>query len=381
MFRKVNYIASSKIPSRAANSIHVMKMCNSFSKVLPEVTLLVPDYKGLETLESSPYEYYGVDDGFNIVRCYIPDRVPAKSFVFGVIAAIKTAFERKSINYCRSLSGAFFSAILGKYTVFESHHPVVYYGRFHHYIFKLLVKLPRFKKLVVISDSLKEYYLCNYNMVSDDLMVMHDGSDIPNYTDEAKSRLCSNYPNFLAPRIKVGYIGHLYKGRGIEIIRDLSEFFPSVDFHLIGGNEKDIKFWRDKLREQENLFVHGFVSPVNTQILRGECDILIAPYQRRVSVSDSNIDTSKWMSPLKVFEYMSSNVAIISSDLPVLREILIDNENCLLCTPDDLEQWKNALSLLIKSSEIRAKLASNAYQLFMKKYTWDKRAESILNKL
>ena len=45
-------------------------------------------------------------------------------------------------------------------------------------------------------------------------------------------------------KLKVGYVGHLYKGKGIEIIAAIADKVKDdVEFHVIGGNEKDTKFF------------------------------------------------------------------------------------------------------------------------------------------
>ena len=47
------------------------------------------------------------------------------------------------------------------------------------------------------------------------------------------------------------------------------------------------------------------------------------PYQSKVSINSNNFDDeiSKFISPLKMFEYLATGIPIISSDLKVLREI------------------------------------------------------------
>ena len=42
---KIVYISNSTIPSRAANSIHVMKVCQAFSDLGHEITLFASDKK------------------------------------------------------------------------------------------------------------------------------------------------------------------------------------------------------------------------------------------------------------------------------------------------------------------------------------------------
>jgi UDP:flavonoid glycosyltransferase YjiC (YdhE family) len=69
---KIVYISNSIIPSRTANSIHVMKMCQAFADNGHEVVLLAPDrYKEYENGVNDVYEYYGVRESFFICTSYL----------------------------------------------------------------------------------------------------------------------------------------------------------------------------------------------------------------------------------------------------------------------------------------------------------------------
>ena len=58
---KILYISKSTIPSRSANSIHVMKMCQALSDNGHEVVLLAPDIKKkYEHGINDVYDYYAV---------------------------------------------------------------------------------------------------------------------------------------------------------------------------------------------------------------------------------------------------------------------------------------------------------------------------------
>ena len=48
-------------------------------------------------------------------------------------------------------------------------------------------------------------------------------------------------------------------------------------------------------------------------------DILIMPYQKNVAIGAKGHDTARWMSPMKMFEYMASGNPIISSNLAALK--------------------------------------------------------------
>ena len=102
------------------------------------------------------------------------------------------------------------------------------------------------------------------------------------------------------------------------------------------------------------------------------------PYQEKVMISN-DMDTSKWMSPMKLFEYMLSGVPLISSDLPVLREILKDNENAKLVNPGDVDEWCNAIDSF-ENLDKRYEIARNAYIKASAKYTWKERLKLILDK-
>ena len=70
---KILYISNSIIPSRTANSIHVMKMCQAFADNGHEVVLLAPDKKNKDKKKVDVYEYYGVKKNFIIKKLWYPN--------------------------------------------------------------------------------------------------------------------------------------------------------------------------------------------------------------------------------------------------------------------------------------------------------------------
>ena len=103
--------------------------------------------------------------------------------------------------------------------------------------------------------------------------------------------------------------------------------------------------------------------------------ILLAPYQKDTIVPGGAI-TSDWMSPLKIFEYMSSKRPLISSNLEVLKEVLIHKENCLLVNPENLDDWVLAIKLLQSNSKLKNYIIKNAYNDFKEKFSWNVRVKN-----
>jgi glycosyltransferase involved in cell wall biosynthesis len=78
-----------------------------------------------------------------------------------------------------------------------------------------------------------------------------------------------------------------------------------------------------------------------------------------------------------MFEYMACRRAIISSDLPVIREVL-NPTNAMLCPPEDIGIWSQALGSLIYDEERRLALANQAW-LDIQQYSWLERARKSLD--
>lgn len=368
---KIVYISSSTIPSRAANSIHVMKMCQAFAHNGHEVVLVTPDKKSdLELNVNDVFEYYGVEKNFTIEKVsWLP--LKGRGYIYGWLAARLASNHSPDVVFCRNLNGCFFSAILGLNVIYESHSPIVDSGKASEWLFKQLIKRAQLLKLIVITNSLKDYYESGYRSIKGKIQVAPDGADqMPENIDRIE------LPN-LNTRLQVGYVGHLYKGRGVELIVELAKRCPWADFHLVGGTERDINYWQVQIGNLENIRLHGFVAPATAERYRATFDVLLAPYQNELSTAGGN-NTVRWMSPLKIFEYMAARKPIIASDIDVLREVLVHEENALLCQPDKVKDWQDALELLNESKHLREYLATNAYEVFIKSLTWKARSISCL---
>ncbi|GAB6058147.1 hypothetical protein JCM31598_12640 [Desulfonatronum parangueonense] len=151
-----------------------------------------------------------------------------------------------------------------------------------------------------------------------------------------------------------------------------------VDFHIVGGDETDIVYWSGQT-DFSNLFFHGFVKHSEVHRYRNNCHVLLAPYQaKNVTMAGGKGDSSAYMNPIKIIEYLSAQKPIIASDLPVLREILEHERNALLCPPDDVHAWLRCLERLRDEPDLGKRLAEAAYYDFISKYTWTKRAQTVL---
>tara|TARA_B100001057_G_scaffold242625_1_gene242971 strand:+ start:31285 stop:32406 length:1122 start_codon:yes stop_codon:yes gene_type:complete len=367
------YISKSTIPSRSANSIHVMKMCQAFADNGHEVVLIAPDLKNkYERNINDVYKYYGVKNNFTIKKLFHPNFKSGALFYIIAIFFYVLSTKKFDLVYGRFLHGIYVSSLLNNQVIYETHLPVSEKNNHRLIIFKKLIKSKSLKKMVVISQALKNIYLKKGYLKDSQIQVAHDGADAVENFDN-KIQLLGHKDN-----LKVGYVGHLYKGRGIETIISCAKKLNDMTFHFVGGLKEDIEYWKSysKNLNLDNVYFYGFVSPNETVKYRNAFDILLAPYEKKVSIFGSHeTDTSKFMSPLKIFEYMSHKKPIIASDLPVIREVLNDR-NSLLVNPDDINLWINSI-VKLKDPKNRELIANQALTDFYN-YSWKNRAHLVV---
>lgn len=369
---KILYLSLAQIPSRSAHSIHIMRMCSALSANGHKVTLEVPDHGNDSSTSAEIFSFYGVKTPFEL-RVRETSGSKGKSTRF-LIEAIRE-FRRMDgeLVYTRDVAASFWATWLSMSTILETH------SVFKSFQDKVMFQIAQNRKMlrshVVISNRLRDVFDNKYPHSARKRFVAHDGAD-----------KVSDLPDIgagieLAGKFKVGYVGHLYGGRGLELIGNLAEKLPFVMFYVVGGLEQDIVKWRQRFQDQENLRLMGYLNYRLAEQVRIACDVLIAPYQRGLQVFGGQTDTSDWMSPLKIFEYMAAGKPIVCSDLPSLREILSHGETGFLLDPTDLDQWVSTLQALRDDHKLRLRVGSEARRELERKYEWKVRAGNILAEL
>jgi glycosyltransferase involved in cell wall biosynthesis len=71
---------------------------------------------------------------------------------------------------------------------------------------------------------------------------------------------------------------------------------------------------------------------------------------------------------MKLFDYLAAGRAILSSDLPVLHEVLTP-ETAVFCPPEDPSAWRAALASLL-ADPARCRALGLAARAAAARYTW-----------
>lgn len=364
---RIHYVSHAAVPSREANSLQVMKMCAAFARAGHAVVHFCRP--GPEAGDA--HAYYGLAPSFRVERV-AGGRLPVVGRLQRAarLAARLAREPAPDLVYGRDFHSLFVLALRGRLAaplVLEVHQPPR--NALEHALQRSLFRQARFARLVCISRALAEEYRRRFGPdLAAPIVVAPDGADEPGAPEPASAR---------ANGLALGYVGHLYPGKGLELIERLAARLPRCAFHVLGGEAADVAAWRARLA-LPNVHLHGHLPHAEAQRRMGAFDVLLAPYQAAVLIGGGGSDVSRWMSPLKVFEYMASGRPMIASDLPVLREVLRDGENALLARADDVEAWACAVERLEADPELARRLAGQALEELRARYTWDRRAELVL---
>jgi glycosyltransferase involved in cell wall biosynthesis len=169
---------------------------------------------------------------------------------------------------------------------------------------------------VALSDPLKQDLLKKYpTLRSEQIFVAHDAAEVPHNisgTAAPAQTLKGREKAF-----RVGYAGTMHQGKGISMILKLAPQLPDCDFHIVGGSKEEIAKYK-KGKPPENVIFYGHQPHSDVASYLKAFDIVLAPYQHEALIK-SGKNISRWISPMKVFEYMAAQKPIVASSLPILR--------------------------------------------------------------
>ncbi len=329
------------------------------------------------------FRYYAVPESFVLRRYRLADRaVPhllmalrGIGFPTGYVAhllhgwlALRNAIKGDALLYARNAEWMLTCLRFGNPFIFESHQLPT--SQRSWLIQRRLFRHAHFLGLVVISEALRTAYISACpRLPPEKVVVARDGADVVDPNDSKHSPQA---------RFQVGHVGHLYPGRGGDLIIQMARALPQMDFHLVGGRPEDIARLKT-MRPSNNLFFHGHRPPSALSDFYRLFDVVLAPYQSKIAVAGGRGDISRWISPMKIFEYMAYSKPIIASNLPVIREFLVPDHTAILVAPEDVTAWVRALHELMAHPTKRQTLAQRAHREFICKYTWRSRTSRILD--
>ena len=382
---QITYLADIRLPLERANGIQSIETCRALSERGHDVTLIVRPDTHRPTRD--PYEYYGIprSPGLAIERAPVAGpavarRVGYLSFALGRVLGR----SRPDVIFTRDLGVA---ALLARMPA-GVRPPVVYES--HGYAPEVAAELPRLvdtartvgaRKLarlsrnealvwreargyVTITRALADVLVERFG-ARENLEVVPDGTRIPadrKWTPPPRSP------------VVVGYAGHLYRWKGVDVLLEALAALPAVQGLIVGGHEGEPDLPRLRSRAaalgiDSRVAFTGHLPPAAVAAQLGRATLLALP-------NGPSALSSQYTSPLKLFEYMAAGRAIVASDLPSLREVLEHDRNAVLVRAGDAGALAGALGALAADPDRADRLGRQAFA-DAADYSWARRAERL----
>lgn len=375
--KQLLYLANVRLPTEKAHGIQIMKMCEAFTDQGWAVTLIVPRRR--TPITEDPFFYYNVKRNFTIKR--VPD-VDLVSFgrlgywfqalVFSLQAVAIAINSEVKIVYSRDELPLFFLGFFKKNICWEAHT-----SRYNFIIGWLLRNCPH---VVTISRGLTNFFSAK-GFARDKFAIMPDGVDLEPFSSFSVDKATLRQKLVLPlDRKIIGYIGK-YKTMGldkgvdtlIESFFQVNNICSSTFLLLVGINPSELddieKFFLKLGINRGSYKIVPHLSHGQVLAYLKVADVLVMNYPNQSHYAH-------FMSPLKLFEYLASGTPIVTTDLPVVREIVSEKE-VFWVEPDNLRSLAHGILEALNNPNL-AKQKAVAGKGLVANYTWFKRAGRIL---
>jgi glycosyltransferase involved in cell wall biosynthesis len=254
-------------------------------------------------------------------------------------------------------------------------------GQFGPYFVRRFTRMQGVKRLLVITQALQQAVekSLDIKVKDEEIQIAPNGVELERYAD-LPDPVTARQQLGLPQKTTAVYTGHFYKGRGIELLIGLAQRFFDIQFLWVGGTTASLAELQIRLDSEKikNVTMTGFIDNRNLPMYQAAGEILLMPYERSIAGSSGG-NSADICSPMKMFEYLACGRAILTSDLPVLHEVL-NKGNAYFCEPENPETWSSGLQHLLNDPAFCRKLGSQALA-DANKYTWRERASRALTGL
>jgi len=350
-----------------------MKVCQALVQVGYEIRVFAP-----RETEPASWEqfasHYGLHTTFEIQ--WLPSVPNLKRYDFTLYSILAARRFEADLVYTWVLNPAVAALWMGWPVVLEMHAEVT--GRIGPWLMRLFWRSPVSKRMLVTTRRLRAAIqtVAGLEFPEDAVQIAPNGVD-PSQYESLPSSVEARRQLGLDDKLTVGFTGHIYPGRGADLLFELAVRMPEFNFLWVGGTPDEVSYWRNQLAEAgaSNVTMTGFIENSRLPLYQAAADVLLMPYGRSISAS-SGQDIAVVINPMKMFDYMAAGRAIVSSDLPVIHEVL-DENNAVFCEPGNVDAWEHALRDLFADEPRRLTLAAQARK-DISKYTWAARTKRAL---
>jgi glycosyltransferase involved in cell wall biosynthesis len=370
---RVLYVAFDVVPSPKGASTHILHFLRGLVNSQFEVHLFTPGdgilpaeemFEGARVTRVSP----GTDPNFL-----------TRAIVFGqaVMSHVAAAQPYDVVHY-RSVWGGLQLAqakrTYGYRTLFEVNGLPSIELKYHYPGLAESELLTKVKEQELAALHLSDAIICPSNVTRDYIASL--GIDRRHITTIPNGVSPSDFvvtpPPGRAGRVPVLlYIGTLADWQGLDmLIHALPQILDKqpVKLRIVGrGRSRQRKMLSKQVRKlglEKQVTIQPPVPHHEVPALIAQADVCVAP----LGMNDRNV--TQGACPIKVLEYMASGRPLVASNLPVVRELVREDVDALLFSPNDPSDLARQVGRLLEDSQLARDLAESAAARVRHQFTW-----------
>jgi glycosyltransferase involved in cell wall biosynthesis len=376
------------LPTRQANGIQTVRMCEAFAALGLRVSLYYLPQPGVR---DNIIDYYKIKmpiDLKRLPRAILPWRKHFKlngkwsvipSFIhafFWCGFVVQLASRRNALFYfVREPMLAWWLGLRNLPTVFEIHHDYTVGGIENPFI-RPACRRHSIKSVVAVTEHMRDDLVGLFGVPREKTLALPNGVDLKRFSNGC-TRDVARQQLGLAPEAQViVYAGRPDREKGVEVLVRAAALLKNVTVVIVGGDAAE----KDRLRQlrQEigahNVTLVDHVPPAKVSLYLTAANVLVVPHSGKVA------ESAKYTCPLKLFESMAAGVPIVATQLPAIMEVIRHGENGWLVQPDSPSALAEGVHHLLENNSLASALAQRAVR-DAESYTWEHRATRIVESL
>jgi glycosyltransferase involved in cell wall biosynthesis len=376
------------LPTRQANGIQTVRMCEAFAALGLRVSLY---YLPQPKIRGDIIDYYNIKMPIDLKRlpnAVLPLRkqfrlnngwsgIPSFIHAFFWSGFVVQLARRKNalFYFVREPMLAWWLGVCNLPTVFEIHHDYSI-GGIENPFLRSACRQSSIKSVVAVTEHMRNDLVSFFGVPREKTLTLPNGVDLQRFSNGCTREVARQQLGLAQEVPVVVYAGQLYEEKGVDFLVRAAALLNNVSVVIVGGDAAE-KNRLHQLKQEigaHNVVLIDHVTPAKVSLYLTAASVLVLPHSAKVT------ESAKYTCPLKLFEYMAAGVPVVASDLPSIREVVRHGENAWLVNPDDAHALAQGIHSILDDNATAQRLAHQATR-DVQNYTWERRASEILSRV
>ena len=159
------------------------------------------------------------------------------------------------------------------------------------------------------------------------------------------------------------FVGRLTFHKGINHLIEAAGIYPNAKYLIVGAGpmEESLKRQAATSSNAKNIIFAGPASTEDLPQFYAACDVLVL-------LSVSRLEAFG----LVMLEAMASGKPVVTSDMPGMREVVVDGTDGLLAEPLDSHDIADKIKRLLEDDDLRKRFGANGRMKVEQRFTWER---------